>query len=151
MINPGRNIFLILIIIPTLPKDCEKAKVPTSKNITKPFITNGAALNAPIGLVRIALINTITKTRFSSDAIKPLIFLTSKKKGLNQNVRTLSGKGYDEISIAEPVLARLSTAAFPVANLSNPSAEASSIFANSITLGKIAIPIPIITAENKNL
>lgn len=147
MIIPGRNIFLMRIIIPKFPKDWENANVPTTKKITKPFITKGAALNAVIGLVRIAFTKIISKSKFSKAAIRPFIFLTSNNAGLNQNVRTFSGNGYDEMSMAEPALERLKTAALPVANLSKPSADASSIFAYSITDGKMASPTAIIAAE----
>ncbi len=135
------------IIMPKFPKDWEKAKVPTIKKITRPFITNGAALKALSGLVRIAFMKTISNSKFSKAAIRLFIFLTSNNVGLNQNVRTFSGNGYDEMSMAEPVLPRLKTAALPVANLSKPSADASSILANSITDGKMASPIAIIAAE----
>ena len=103
MIIPGRNIFRIRIIIPILPIDCENANVPNTKKITKPFITKGAALKALIGLVRIAFMKTISNSKFSKAAMRPFIFRTSNNAGLNQKVRTFSGNGYDEMSMAEPV------------------------------------------------
>lgn len=75
--------------------------------------------------------------------------LMSKKSGLNKKVKTFNGNGYEEISTAELVFIPLKTVAFVCENLSKPAREASSIFENFNTKGKIAMAIPIITPKNK--
>ena len=75
--------------MPTFPIDCENANVPTMRKKTKPLITKGALIKAFRGLVLISLMNIITKTRFSIEAISPLRFLTSKKKGHDKRLKCL--------------------------------------------------------------
>jgi len=114
-------------------------------------MTNGAFLNDRMGLFFKTKKDKIKRKKFSIEAKTDGIPLMSKNSGRYKKVRTLSGKGYEEISIADDVFVLLSLLAFKVENLLKLSNDASSILANFITSGKMATAIPKSNPKNNIL
>jgi hypothetical protein len=90
---PGKNIFLILIMIPRLPSELEKANVPNIRKKTNPLIIKGACLNVSIGLRLKTFHERINRIRFSREAKTPVMLLISKNNGRYKNVNIFSGNG----------------------------------------------------------
>ena len=65
---------------------------------------NGAFLNDFSGLFIKIFTDKINKNIFSIAARSDGILFISKKNGLNKKLNIFTGKGYEEMSIAEPVV-----------------------------------------------